>query len=782
MRNRLTCFVQASVAGFLLVLTSQQLAAQATISGKITTPLGDPMPRVVIDIIGTVNDFVITDSAGKYTATLPTGGAYSLIPHCNRNPLNGVTTFDMVLIWRHYDNIEPLNTPFEIIAADINNDGLLTTLDTIQGRRLILGVDTAFQYNSSWRFIRSDYFFPDPANPFQPPFPETYTTSNLTADVSANFYGIKIGDVNHTAVAEELTDLTHLSWIVGTVAKDQNSNCLVDAAEPPLQGWLVKAISTHGTAYTRTQADGQYTLGVPPATHSVVLIAPNSYWSPCDDTLDNITTTHLTQTTADIPVQVETECPYLTVDLAALFLRRCFENTYSVQYCNQGTVPAEDAWVEVTFDSFLQVTNSSIPWTAVNGNTYTFALGDVGVNACGYFQVTVLVDCEAELGQTHCSSAHIYPDTLCTPPNAQWNGADLEVTGFCDDGDVVFQIKNNGAAMNEPVEYVVIEDIMIQMAGNPIQLGSGQTQTVATIPGNGSTWRLEVEQPAFHPWSTLAAAWVEGCGTGGSGTHSTGFVTQFPLGDENPAVDVDCIQNVSSFDPNDKQGLPAGDQDEHYVPRGQEMTYKIRFQNTGTDTAFNVMIRDTLSAYLDPATLRVGAGSHPFTYQLLGEGVLIFDFQNILLPDSNVNEPASHGFVQFKIRPRPDTPLGTDIFNTASIYFDFNAPVVTNSTRHRLGRDFYTVSIDEPDGNLLVPVQVRPNPFHDHTRFVLPESAVGRYTFRLYDATGRLLRTAAFNGPVLDFSAGELPGGLYWLELRDEGGQAVASGKLVRQR
>jgi uncharacterized repeat protein (TIGR01451 family) len=133
---------------------------------------------------------------------------------------------------------------------------------------------------------------------------------------------------------------------------------------------------------------------------------------------------------------------------------------------------------------------------------------------------------------------------------------------------------------------------------------------------------------------------------------------------------------ISSFDPNDKLAT-----DKLYpteIALGKFIEYTIRFQNTGTDTAFNIVITDTLSADVLPNTLEMLATSHTCR-ATLDDNKISFEFLDINLPDSNVNEPKSHGFVQFKIKPRADVPINTDIPNTASIYFDYNTPVVTNT-------------------------------------------------------------------------------------------------------
>jgi|GEM_PF-266349 len=135
---------------------------------------------------------------------------------------------------------------------------------------------------------------------------------------------------------------------------------------------------------------------------------------------------------------------------------------------------------------------------------------------------------------------------------------------------------------------------------------------------------------------------------------------------------------TGAYDPNDKLATTSlGGTSSWIIGEDEWIDYTIRFQNTGTDTAFHVIITDTLPSTLDPSTLEIGAASHPFTWELRGAGTLKFRFLNIQLPDSNVNEPRSHGFVGFRIRPRLPLLPGDAITNIANIYFDFNPPVIT---------------------------------------------------------------------------------------------------------
>ena len=131
-----------------------------------------------------------------------------------------------------------------------------------------------------------------------------------------------------------------------------------------------------------------------------------------------------------------------------------------------------------------------------------------------------------------------------------------------------------------------------------------------------------------------------------------------------------------SYDPNDKQATPQLSPSQ--VANGEYIDYTIRFQNTGTDTAFTVVISDTLSSDLQKGTLEMIASSHNCK-TTVKDNVIFFEFLDILLPDSNVNEPMSHGFVSFKIQPQPTVAINTTIPNKAAIYFDYNTPVITNT-------------------------------------------------------------------------------------------------------
>ena len=151
---------------------------------------------------------------------------------------------------------------------------------------------------------------------------------------------------------------------------------------------------------------------------------PNSYWDICpfNDQLQILNTNDTIQ--LDFSAKAFINCPAMTVDITALRLRRCFTNQLHVHYCNDGTIPANPASIDVQLDPFFIYQNSSIPISTQNGNMLTFELGNVGIGECGDFNINVLLDCQAALGQEHCYTAKVYPDTICNSTRADQSFAE----------------------------------------------------------------------------------------------------------------------------------------------------------------------------------------------------------------------------------------------------------------------------------------------------------------------------------------------------------------------
>lgn len=137
---------------------------------------------------------------------------------------------------------------------------------------------------------------------------------------------------------------------------------------------------------------------------------------------------------------------------------------------------------------------------------------------------------------------------------------------------------------------------------------------------------------------------------------------------------------VGSYDPNDKQVYPMGECDAQLMLADEELEYLVRFQNTGNWPATTVSIWDTLSPYLDLSTLVITSASHEVEVDFVHDRFIRFNFFDIMLPDSTSDEAGSHGFVKYSIQAKEDVAFGTEVNNTAHIFFDYNDPIVTNTT------------------------------------------------------------------------------------------------------
>ncbi|MFN7115219.1 MAG: T9SS type A sorting domain-containing protein [Saprospiraceae bacterium] len=707
---------------WLLIATGIVFAQNGTISGKITKPNGTPISGAA----------VFLNDGAKRTIT----------------DVNGD------------------------VAADVNRTRGVTTLDYVQISRLIDGTDTAFASITSWVFIPAEFEMP-PLGMLDT-FPESADIQLVAnADTVINFFGIKMGDV--TGDASPVLDAAN--FITGNIRRDTNGDCLADTQELPFNRLIVKAIGANYTYFTTCKANGNFIIGVPDGNYRVEVQFPNAYWDLCT-VPRNLSLVNGQDTAVNLVVTPTIDCPALELSLSTPFLRRCFDNTYSVQYCNTGTKAAENAYVEIALDRFLEFKSSSIPGRLVRDRVYRFDLGAVEVGVCQNFTFVAAVSCNAQLGQTHCVEADIYPNTSCATPNPAWDGASLEVEGSCENDSIKFRIHNVGNRMTAPTRSIVIEDDLVMMQRS-IQLAAGATEVIA-FAADGVTRYLQVTQSQGHPFSTFAGVAVEGCGTGTNGKVSYGYVNQYPQADEAPFKDIDCQDNRGSFDPNDKQAVPVGITENHYIEANTELEYKIRFQNTGTDTAFTVIIRDTLSENLNPTSIQPGASSHPYTYSL-ENNILTFLFSNIALPDSNVNEPASHGFVKFKIQQQPDLEDGTLIENRAGIYFDFNEPIITNTAWHQIGREYYNIISSVNNLSANIETNIAPNPFQEVARISLKTNEQIQGVFRLYDISGKLIRTEPFEDQQFDFYAKGLTPGFYSFEIIANQ-QRVSIGKLLIQR
>lgn len=232
---------------------------------------------------------------------------------------------------------------------------------------------------------------------------------------------------------------------------------------------------------------------------------------------------------------------------------------------------------------------------------------------------------------------------------------------------------------------------------------------------------------------------------------------------------------VGAIDPNDIQVSPKGFGTEGFISKSDTLQYRIRFQNVGSYAAQNVFITDSLPAELDPSSVHIESMSHEGNWWI-EDNVIYWKFLNINLPDSNANEAESHGFVIFNVVPAADVDPGIEIENEASIEFDFESPVETNTTLNTI-----KYLSTEEDNRL----EIYPNPMRSNASFRLARNReifddnVAITSYQMYDYTGKPVNSAqGLNEYKVDLERTGLGSGTYVIIAQDELGNEH-QGKVV---
>lgn len=261
-------------------------------------------------------------------------------------------------------------------------------------------------------------------------------------------------------------------------------------------------------------------------------------------------------------------------------------------------------------------------------------------------------------------------------------------------------------------------------------------------------------------------------------------------GDETPDDDTAVIRQIvtGSFDPNDKAETHGGYITPEQVAGAEYLTYLIRFQNMGTDTAFTIVVRDTLDQQLNWNSIEIINASHPFTFSITDGNKLAWTFNNILLPDDKTDEPNSHGYISYRIRTNKNLLLGDIIHNTASIYFDYNLPVQTNDATTEIKEKpvalplkllSFTARYKQPLAFLNWSTQEE----YAFERFEVERSLDGRNftTIGIKPSTGSITNIAHYEleDNLKDFSSGVV---YYRLKMIDQDGKTKYSNVLTISR
>jgi hypothetical protein len=381
-------------------------------------------------------------------------------------------------------------------------------------------------------------------------------------------------------------------------------------------------------------------------------------------------------------------------------------------------------------------------YTDLGNNTYLFGGGNLGIFESDDFIIEVAVSCDAGVeGLTECIQAEIAADNQCTflnpgipedtVANPVWDHSGILVTGQCtNDSLACFTILNEGEASNGdmegPSEYRIYANDT---------LGYVVTTPLDDYDFDNDIWCQQVLPPA------------------GGKAGETQLMTVHPKGVTN----------------------------NHYVSNDAILNYTLWFQNPTDTIVQNLSIRNQLPEFVNPQTLRLTGISHNGYTSISKEGILTWVFRNINLPAAADDEAGSKGFISYSIQQVPMTSddYGTEIENEATLYFDNEDPVNSNIS-HLTFWNLPDIPTHVPDKNKDISViSVYPNPAHTKANFRLPDGDYNNLHFRMYSATGTMVRdVSGINTALFSVKLDLLSAGIYYYDIQ-QNGKIIGQGKLV---
>ncbi len=479
-------------------------------------------------------------------------------------------------------------------------------------------------------------------------------------------------------------------------------------------------------------------------------------------------------------------------------MRRCFSRATTVTYQNEGSIDEYNAEIFIDFPGYVKLISASRSYTLIDTSEYIYKFSIDTIKAFSEGRINILdyVVCGNEdiRGYTQCIKTWITPKSYCAEvkDNLAWDKSSIKVLDKAKCiGDSMAQfvvINRGGGDMGANHEYRFYYDNELAYTGT-FKLVSGDS-LILDATADGSTIRLEADQHPLHPGKSRPRTTIEGCGSITPALASLGFWPQAANDDLDINKSEVCMEIRDSYDPNDKKVVPTGITDNHYVPEEEFLNYTIRFQNTGSDTAFKIIVVDTLSEHLDISSLANINASHNFEFEIFGKDikVLSFTFNDVNFLDSTTNEKECHGFIPFKIAPIDSIVPRTRIENFGDIYFDFNSSIRTDTavvialdTNITSSKTILIIEIiSNPIGIIeeeLLDVQIFPNPTSEYIIIEGPNDEFKNVDF--YNVEGVLVHKQLLSISN-SINVSQLPKGAYFIHIKNKKGKAYTA-KVVKQ-
>jgi uncharacterized repeat protein (TIGR01451 family) len=624
----------------------------------------------------------------------------------------------------------------------------------------------------------------------------TYSLSINSAWLAANNYVIgniipsptvTVGSGTTTAlITLNCASQTTMLCATGQVYCDANDNGMMDGGETPIAN---APISVNGTiAYSN--ANGFYTISYPGVINDTAVLSLNSNWltqhgyAILNNNGSNLNDINGTPCNSGIPINTinfPLSCGgTVTPSMCYSGFVFCDANGNGVMNPNEAPLAGAPVilYNNSATNSSVTVYSDSTGYFSYCGqfstSTYLFAtISQSWLTYNGYNPTSgVITLIGSSAGTTNTGFIAINCGGSTTTCANLWTSVTPWI-GYYQNSLAYVKINWGNYGPGIAGAYNLTMNFPVGVTVNASTIANG-----GTVSGNTISWNLS-SVSSFFSSNDVITFNVPGGLTSGTAHYFTSTIT--------PITGTDCstVNNAgsllqlvgNSYDPNDKiVARPAstiqtvGDPVSSLDYATQEtLTYTIRFQNTGTAPAQNIYIIDTLDADLDWSTFTRVEATHHMEIVNLGNGVIRFEFPSIWLADSTTNEPESHGHLVYSIRENASAAVGTEIENTAYIFFDWNDPIVTNTT--------YNINVIGSNGlkeNNAMNVQVFPNPSSESITI----SCDGNFNYQLVDLSGRIISTG-YASDLETLNISKAAAGIYQLNVQSN--QGNSSLKVIKQ-
>lgn len=593
------------------------------------------------------------------------------------------------------------------------------------------------------------------------------TIGNSNSDISGDRIVARKG--NKDILMVNLKDIR--SKVQGRVFPDFNANCIYNKpSEYNIPNILVHNKVENTYAMTGDSIYTMYLFDRDTAILQVVNLDTNLYISCSKDSIFLDLTGKGDTSDIDFPIRTNVTGYCIKINgHCHSRLRPGMWSNYQLNFQNYAFDTAYNAYIDVEVDtSKIDSINSLYSYTRI-GNILRFAIGSVIPFKAFSLSYNIKLKANVVIGSLHCHRTRVYPICNLYPSTAYDSSVIVPMIRCLPNDTVELTLRNVGSKnQNDWGTVKTYEDVII-FARDTFKLNVGNSQIFKYRLDTNKVFTAEIFNSNFDPVTPILIRHDDLC-TNNKPMITNNPALNFARHDEAKEYEEDCDIVRGSYDPNMKSVIPVGLFSEHYTATGTELKYRIDFQNTGTDTAFRVVLVDTLNDILNIASFVPGISSHPYSVEFGGRAVK-FVFDPIALIDSGTNEPASHGYVTFKIKHNVNITPKTRIENKADIYFDYNAPVRTNTVFNTI---FDTIQIVVPraGGSIVdrndASITVFPNPTSDKF-YIRMSEPVYHLLVELYDIHGRMIHQVySKNNQLIELESTGLQKGIYLIRCMSE--------------